>query len=50
MVRTSVLGAALLGAASVLAADPPSCSLDKKCPKEMPCCSRKSPELLYLQT
>ncbi|EGS17892.1 putative cell wall protein [Thermochaetoides thermophila DSM 1495] len=40
MVRTSVLGAALLGAASVLAVDPPSCSLDKKCPKEMPCCSQ----------
>lgn len=34
------LGVALLGATSVLAVDPPSCGLDKKCPKEAPCCSQ----------
>lgn len=42
MVRALVsLGAALLGATAVLAVDPPSCGLDKKCPKEAPCCSRE---------
>ncbi|KAL2130592.1 hypothetical protein VTI74DRAFT_6204 [Chaetomium olivicolor] len=41
MVRSILpLGAALLGAASVLAADIPQCSLEKKCPKEAPCCSQ----------
>ncbi|KAL2017265.1 hypothetical protein VTK56DRAFT_2377 [Thermocarpiscus australiensis] len=41
MVRPIVpLGAALLGATTVLAADSPQCSLDKKCPKEAPCCSQ----------
>ncbi|KAK3296476.1 concanavalin A-like lectin/glucanase domain-containing protein [Chaetomium fimeti] len=41
MVRALLsLGAALLGATTVLAVDPPSCSLDKKCPKEAPCCSQ----------
>ncbi|KAK0736437.1 concanavalin A-like lectin/glucanase domain-containing protein [Apiosordaria backusii] len=34
------LGVALLGATSVLAVEPPSCSLDKKCPEEAPCCSQ----------
>ncbi|KAK3994234.1 concanavalin A-like lectin/glucanase domain-containing protein [Cladorrhinum sp. PSN332] len=34
------LGIALLGATSVLAVDPPSCGLDKRCPKEAPCCSQ----------
>ncbi|KAL2158139.1 hypothetical protein VTH06DRAFT_4707 [Thermothelomyces fergusii] len=34
------LGAALLGATAVLADGPPTCSLDKKCPKEAPCCSQ----------
>ncbi|KAK4154930.1 concanavalin A-like lectin/glucanase domain-containing protein [Chaetomidium leptoderma] len=34
------LGAALLGATAVLAVDPPSCALDKKCPQEAPCCSQ----------
>ncbi|KAK4463863.1 concanavalin A-like lectin/glucanase domain-containing protein [Cladorrhinum samala] len=34
------LGVALLGATSVLAQDPPTCGLDKKCPKETPCCSQ----------
>ncbi|EOO02869.1 putative cell wall glucanase protein [Phaeoacremonium minimum UCRPA7] len=34
------LGAALLGASTVLAADQAQCSLDKKCPKETPCCSQ----------
>ncbi|GAB1321029.1 putative glycosidase CRH2 [Madurella fahalii] len=34
------LGAALLGATTVLAQDPPSCSLDNKCPEEAPCCSQ----------
>lgn len=33
----------LLHVVGVLAADePPSCSLDKKCPKSAPCCSRES--------
>ncbi|KAK4246056.1 glycoside hydrolase [Corynascus novoguineensis] len=41
MVRALLsLGAALLGAAVVLADDIPTCSLDKKCPKEAPCCSQ----------
>ncbi|KAL2123679.1 hypothetical protein VTJ04DRAFT_44 [Mycothermus thermophilus] len=41
MVRSLLpLGAALLGASAVLAQDPPTCSLDKKCPKEAPCCSQ----------
>ncbi|KAK1751441.1 concanavalin A-like lectin/glucanase domain-containing protein [Echria macrotheca] len=40
MIRSIIpLGVALLGATSVLA-DPPSCALDKKCPKEAPCCSQ----------
>ncbi|AEO57264.1 glycoside hydrolase family 16 protein [Thermothelomyces thermophilus ATCC 42464] len=34
------LGAALLGATAVLADGPPKCTLDKKCPKEAPCCSQ----------
>ncbi|KAL2142556.1 hypothetical protein VTI28DRAFT_1059 [Corynascus sepedonium] len=41
MVRALLsLGAALLGAVAVLADDIPTCSLDKKCPKEAPCCSQ----------
>ena len=32
--------AALLGASSVLASTPASCSLTNKCPQEAPCCSR----------
>lgn len=39
------LGVALLAATTVLAADPVSCGLDKKCPKETPCCSRETPLL-----
>ena len=35
------LGTALLGASTVLAQQ--TCSLSQKCPKEAPCCSRKSP-------
>ncbi|KAI2615252.1 hypothetical protein GGR54DRAFT_304045 [Hypoxylon sp. NC1633] len=31
---------AILGASTVLAADVPTCSLTKKCPKETPCCSQ----------
>ncbi len=42
MVRALLsLGAALLGATAVLAADIPTCGLDKRCPKEAPCCSRE---------
>lgn len=37
------LGVVLLAATTVLAADPVSCGLDKKCPKETPCCSREMP-------
>ncbi|KAK3374633.1 concanavalin A-like lectin/glucanase domain-containing protein [Podospora didyma] len=41
MIRSLLpLGVALLGATAVLAADPPTCGLDKKCPKEAPCCSQ----------
>lgn len=41
MLRLAAL-AALLSATSVLADTAgPQCSLDKKCPKESPCCSRK---------
>ncbi|KAK4098880.1 glycoside hydrolase family 16 protein [Parathielavia hyrcaniae] len=41
MVRSLLpLGAVLLGATTVLAADIPTCSLDKKCPEEAPCCSQ----------
>ncbi|KAK4120266.1 glycoside hydrolase family 16 protein [Parathielavia appendiculata] len=41
MVRSLLpLGAALLGATTVLAADIPTCSLEKKCPEEAPCCSQ----------
>lgn len=41
MLRLTAL-AALLSATSVLADTAgPQCSLDKKCPKESPCCSRK---------
>ncbi|KAL2261303.1 hypothetical protein VTK26DRAFT_4445 [Humicola hyalothermophila] len=42
MVRSILrLAAALLGASSVLAQqDPPTCGLDKRCPKEAPCCSQ----------
>ncbi len=48
MVRALLpLGAALLGATTVLAADPPSCSLSQKCPKEAPCCSRELELLLF---
>lgn len=40
-VLCSLGAAALLGATAVLAADPPpECTLDKKCPKEAPCCSQ----------
>ena len=49
MVRSILpLGVALLGVTSVLA-EPPTCALDKKCPKEAPCCGRKfrpSPKFL----
>ncbi|KAK3681079.1 concanavalin A-like lectin/glucanase domain-containing protein [Podospora appendiculata] len=34
------VGAALLGASSVLAADIPTCSLSKLCPESAPCCSQ----------
>ncbi|KAF9878066.1 glycosyl hydrolase family 16 [Colletotrichum karsti] len=34
------LGLALLGASTVLAQTPPSCSLTKKCPEDAPCCSQ----------
>ncbi|AEO69724.1 glycoside hydrolase family 16 protein [Thermothielavioides terrestris NRRL 8126] len=41
MVRSLLpLGAALLGAATVLADSPQKCSLTQKCPKEAPCCSQ----------
>lgn len=34
------LGVALLAATTALAYDPPTCGLDKRCPKETPCCSQ----------
>jgi beta-glucanase (GH16 family) len=34
------LGIALLGASKVVLADTATCSLDKKCPEETPCCSQ----------
>lgn len=41
----SLLPLALTGLMQVTgvfaADDPPSCGLDKKCPEELPCCSRK---------
>ncbi|OIW34181.1 hypothetical protein CONLIGDRAFT_213344 [Coniochaeta ligniaria NRRL 30616] len=41
MVRSLLpLGAALLGAYTVAAADIPTCSLTQKCPEETPCCSQ----------